>query len=429
MQDIDQVSGAGGLAASETNSLNETANQIAASIATQITYATQQNDVPVIADLAIVNTGDENLEGLDLTLAVDPPLIDGRTWRIDRLAAGGELRLRDRKVSLAGGMLSHLTERCRAELSLKLTCDGQLLAEEKRELIGLARNEWGGTDHMPELLAAFVMPNHPAVGRILKDASKILSRSGKQSALEGYQQRSRKRVWEIAAALWSAVAQCRLTYVEPPASFELVGQKIRTPGEVIDSGLATCLDTAVLFAAALEQSGLRPLIVFTRGHAFCGVWLQPQGLPGLITDDCAEIRKYMDLNELVLFETTLVTGDPPAKYSKAIEAGKRHLAEEVEGEFVYALVIRRARQQQITPLSAETKAKEGEAQEIVVAEALEEAPDLPAFDLGLETSENPETPEGRLDHWKRKLLDLTKRNRLLIQPPLKTSWPRGRRSS
>src|SRR3546814_15604571 len=79
------------------------------------------------------------------------------------------------------------------------------------------------------------MPNDPAVSRLLKEASEILRRSGKDPSLEGYQQKSRKRVWEIAAAVWSAVAQRRLTYAEPPASFERNGQKIRKPGEVLDN--------------------------------------------------------------------------------------------------------------------------------------------------------------------------------------------------
>src|SRR3546814_5989994 len=116
--------------------------------------------------------------------------------------------------------------------SLRLTRGDELIAEEQREIVGLAHNEWGGARHMPELLAAFVMPNDPAVSRLLKEASEILRRSGKDPSLEGYQQKSRKRVWEIAAAVWSAVATRRLTYAEPPASFEGNGQKIRTPGDV-----------------------------------------------------------------------------------------------------------------------------------------------------------------------------------------------------
>src|SRR3546814_19741459 len=71
-------------------------------------------------------------------------------------------------------------------------------------------------------------------------------------------------------------------------------------------------------------------------------------------------------------------------------------------KFVYALDIARARQQQISPLGIERVVKEGDtAGDAVVAEGMEEAPDLPGFDLGIETNEKPDTPEGRLDHWKR----------------------------
>src|SRR3546814_9656941 len=92
---------------------------------------------------------------------------------------------------------------------------------------------------------------------------------------------------------------------------------------------------------------LRPLIAFTEGHAICGLWLQPQTLPSLITDDPAELRKHIDLKELLLFETTLVTHEPPKKFSKSIETANGEIAAAVEDKFVYALAIARARQQQI----------------------------------------------------------------------------------
>ena len=38
-------------------------------------------------------------------------------------------------------------------------------AESRHQIIALARNEWGGAQYMPELLAAFVMPNDLAVQR------------------------------------------------------------------------------------------------------------------------------------------------------------------------------------------------------------------------------------------------------------------------
>ncbi|WP_331715163.1 hypothetical protein [Pseudomonas arsenicoxydans] len=66
----------------------------------------------------------------------------------------------------------------------------------------------------------------------------------------------------------------KLDYALPPASFEQSGQKIRSPDQIADFGLATCLDLTLLFCAALEQIGLNPVIVFTHGHAFAGLWGQ-----------------------------------------------------------------------------------------------------------------------------------------------------------
>ena len=82
-----------------------------------------------------------------------------------------------------------------------------------------------------------------------------------------------------------------ITYAVPPASFESTGQKIRLPSVIATTGLATCLDTALLFAAAFEQAGLHPVIVFTKGHAIVGAWLQPLYFPNLTVEEPIFVRK------------------------------------------------------------------------------------------------------------------------------------------
>ncbi len=290
-------------------------------------------------------------------------------------------------------------------------------------MIALARNEWGGAEFMPELLAAFVTPNDPSVQAILKKASGILEAAGKTSSLEGYQARSRKRSWEIASGIWAAVSSRGITYAEPPAGFERQGQKIRSPSMIDEHGLATCLDTALLFAAAIEQAGLYPLVVLTKNHALAGVWLQPQTLPALTVEDPLEIRKAIAQDELVLFETTLATGGRALSFSKAIEEGKRRVSEAHEDDFVYAIDIRLARGREIQPLaSTVTGLPSGPV--IEVSEApFDEAPDLPPFETGTVLNDTPQTPAERLDRWKRSLLDLSKRNRLLNLKPSATAIP------
>ena len=84
----------------------------------------------------------------------------------------------------------------------------------------------------------------------------------------------RKRAWELTSAIWAAVARMKLDYALPPASFEQTGQKVRSPSHVTEHGLATCFDLALFFCAAIEQAGLNPVLVFTKGHAFAGVLAQ-----------------------------------------------------------------------------------------------------------------------------------------------------------
>jgi hypothetical protein len=119
----------------------------------------------------------------------------------------------------------------------------------------------------------------------------------------------------------------KLDYALPPASFEHRGQKIRGATQVADSGLGTCMDLALLFCSTLEQIGLNPLVVFTRGHAFAGVWLKSEEFSTTVVDDVTALRKRLKLKELLLFETTLVTQRPPVPFSRAVDVGAEQLSE------------------------------------------------------------------------------------------------------
>lgn len=388
--------------------------EIEALIARKIGFASHQNAVPLIRELSVWNTHDTDIEHLTLTLSTDPDFVESRTWQIDRLNAGDRLGIRERDIKLNAAYLSGLTESLNADVIMRVSQGDTVLVEQRFPTELLARTEWGGLSAMPELLAAFCMPNDPAVDRVLKMASQVLRRAGKKDGIDGYESKSRTRTWELASAIWSAVCSLRLSYALHPASFEQQGQKIRPPSVVLEHGVATCLDTALLFAAALEQAGLNALLVMTKGHAFVGVWLQPQEFSQLLTDEASAVRKRLDLKEMVVFETTLATQAPAPGFSQAIVAAERQLDDE---QFIMAIDVHRARMQKIRPLallSAVTVTDDPASDTPPAAEALEEAPALPGFDV--ELNEGNEGPAGKLTLWQRKLLDLTTRNRLLHLP-------------
>jgi len=388
--------------------------KIDVTVTTKLGFASQQNAVPVLRELEITNNSEFDYDDLALILTTSPAFLEGKTWKIDRLPKGDSLHITDRDLKLDAAYLADLTESLRGELKLNLCCADQTLATETFAIEILANNEWGGAGVMPELLAAFAMPNDPAVDRLLKSASDVLRKAGKKDSIDGYLGQSRTRTWELSSALWSAVCGLKLSYALPPSSFEMQGQKVRTPSKILDGGVATCLDTALLFAALAEQAGLNPLLLLTKGHAFVGVWLQPQEFSQLITDEASAVRKRIELNELLVFETTLATQAIAPSFSQAVETAKRQVNDD---DFIMVIDLRRARMQRIRPLALSGQRfqlDQSAAEKPASIDALEEAPLLPGFDVEIQIE--PDSPASKLNLWQRKLLDLTTRNRLLHLP-------------
>ncbi|MDE9441304.1 DUF3320 domain-containing protein [Xenorhabdus bovienii] len=385
------------------------------SITRKIGFASHQNAVPILRELSVNNEGQNDYKHLLLSLTSSPAFLEPRTWNIDQLSQGTCIDIAERDIKLDAEYLFSLSESMKGDVTLTLLDGENVIATCNYPIELLAKNEWGG-DSMAELIAAFVMPNDAAIDKVLKGTSDVLRRAGKNDAIDGYTGQSRKRCWELASALWSAVAGLKLSYALPPASFETQGQKIRTPSAILEGKMATCLDSTLLFAAAIEQMGMNPIVIFTEGHAFVGFWLQPQEFSTLMTEEVSAVRKRIDLQEMVVFETTLITKFPAPSFSQAIEAAQRHLTDQA---FIIAVDIRRARMQKIRPLALATpKLTEASLQESateVINDVLEEAPTLPAFDVDIQT-DLPNSVADKLTIWQRKLLDLTTRNRLLHLP-------------
>ncbi len=397
------------------------------SLASQINFAYHQNSIPLIRDISIANNTRDTLQGLVLRMDVSPSFVEPKTWSIANLPSDAETNIADRDTTLNGKFLLDLTESMRGEVTFSLLKEGTEIAKTVCKVEVLARNEWGGYGAQPELLAAFSMPNDPAIDKVLSQAADILRRSKHDAALDGYASEKRERSWVVVSAIWSALDSIGLNYSYPPKSFEQTGQKIRTPSMIISSGLATCIDTTMLFCSAIEQASLHPVVILKGGHSFVGVWLQPESFRSVVMDDVTTLRKRISLNELIVFETTLITQRSELSFSHAIENANKQLVEEVEVDFVCAIDIQRAREQQIKPLSfVEHTEKDGEVPEIKTASRpiLEESPDIGGFAKPEPSDNNNEKiQETRLERWQKKLLDLSLRNPLLNCRFSKTTIP------
>ena len=388
-------------------------------------YASIQNSVPVIRSLRLINHGTEAVENVQVLITCNPRFAQGMKLRFDRLGPSETRRIAPIDLHPDHTFLAELQESVNAAVNVSVLTGTEELAHIMQPVEVLAYDQWAGTRALPELLAAFCMPNNPAVDVLIAAASKLLRSEFPELSMNGYQSKSRDVVWKQVSALYSTICSHSLQYTEPPASFGTDGQKIRTPERVLETRVATCLDLAMLFVSCFEQAGLRAVVLLKEGHAWVGVWLHSACFADPLTDDVQAVRKRVDSGEFLTFETTGVAQHHSRRPSLriALEQGHAHLQE--EGTFRYVVDIHRARERQIKPLPSRAgtvKRSETDADETPVA--IEPTPRLPALDPEFLTPIDllaDDTPEGRLSKWKSKLLDLTLRNRLLNFKPTKST--------
>jgi len=132
----------------------------------KVSFALSQNSVPIILELAIQNNGQATWENLILTLHADPPFFHPRSWQLSKIAPEQRCLITDLELALDEGQLFRLTESEKGQATFELTQGDCVLERQVLPVELLARNQWGGLGQYPELTAAFVRPNDPAVEQI-----------------------------------------------------------------------------------------------------------------------------------------------------------------------------------------------------------------------------------------------------------------------
>ena len=204
--------------------------------ADRLCYAMQQNASPVVSMLRLQNDAPRALANVEVEVRIEPALAAPVVLRVDALESGAVHAFGAVPLVLLAEALANATERQRADLLVAVRENGVELRRESFALELLAYNEWPGSSAPYTLLSAFVLPNHPVVATVLKDAAKLLLDETGSAALDGYQSADSARPLQIARAVYEVLRARNLAYVSPPASFERSGQKVRTPEQVLEGG-------------------------------------------------------------------------------------------------------------------------------------------------------------------------------------------------
>jgi len=292
------------------------------------------------------------------------------------------------RVSLTSELSRSLQESVMTSLYVSVTWGTHVILQRTYRVALLPTDEWQDDDLNRIWLPSFVLPRDPVVIKLLDHAQRYLvaiadrcdaSFDAYQSILGVPEERYYPAIdAQVQAIWWALVQDFRLAYINPPPTFTEAAQRLRTPSDCINGKRGTCIDLALLLAAAFEYIEMYPVVFLLDGHAFPGYCRSEAAHASLVEllskvpqdgssgQNPAEIaqmpevrsvwmfdkRYYWDIVRMVRsglivpIETTLIAG--AAGFSDAVAQGIENLRN--KAEFQYLVDIQTARERNVTPI-------------------------------------------------------------------------------
>jgi hypothetical protein len=123
-----------------------------------VNYAFQQNAIPVVKELRFQND-DVARKDLIIRVSTEPAFAAPVEIRLQGITANGEHRVAPLDLKLNHDFLSGLNEKITGWLKVEVIEGDTVLCARTESVSLLARNEWCGLVSLPEILAAFILPN------------------------------------------------------------------------------------------------------------------------------------------------------------------------------------------------------------------------------------------------------------------------------
>jgi hypothetical protein len=292
------------------------------------------------------------------------------------------------RVSLTSELSRSLQESVVTSLYVSVTWGQHIILQTTCRVALLPTDEWQDDDLNRIWLPSFVLPRDPVVMKLLDSAQRYLVAIADHSdaGFDAYQSIAglpEERYYpavdaQVQAIWWALVQDFRLAYINPPPTFTESAQRLRTPSDCIDGKRGTCIDLALLLAAALEYIEMYPVVFLLEGHAFPGYCRSeaahkslvellskvPQDGPSVQNPAAIarmpEVRSvwmfdkryYWDIvrmvraGQIVPIETTLIAS--AAGFSDAVTQGIENFRN--KAEFQYLVDIQTARERNVTPI-------------------------------------------------------------------------------
>lgn len=319
-----------------------------------INFAMQQNYVPIIRNLIFTNIIKENIDNVKVNISFEPEFAHSFETTIGTLEPEKPIEISPVKISIIPDYLLSLTEKMVGNIHIDVFSNDEKIHSHEDDIELLAYDQWSGALIMPEIICAFITPNHPKITEIIGRAGAYLQKWLGAPSFTAYQSQNPNVVKNQMAAIYAVLQEENIAYTMPPASYEELGQRLRYPHMVLEQKMGTCIDLSTLYASCLEAVGLNPIIVIIKGHAFCGCWLDDESFSESVQDDISVIGKRIaeGIDEICLIECTDFIAGSATSFDGATRDGNARL--DNPHDFLLAVDVVRSRASGIRPTPMRT---------------------------------------------------------------------------
>ncbi len=377
-----------------------------------VNYALFHNNIPICQSLQLTNKSGQTLNDVrvicegDYFMPCQSPLIGN-------IAADKTVRVKPFEIVPNHDKLTKVTERFATTFVIKVMVKGELVHEESFVIEPLPYDYWQGTGTMPQTVASFITPNHPAINSMVLESAAMLKQIKGESMLTAYQSGNTNDVRAQVAAVFAALHKHGIVYRSVPASYEKEGQRITLPHQVLATKIGNCIELTLLMASVLEAIDINTVVVIQQGHAYLGVWLVDDCYSCSVCDDPAYIEKKLSkgIDEMLVLECTKLASENTS-FDEALSAAELHLAE--HSVFQMFIDVKRCRLEHILPLPFTVGADGTSVLDptgVSHDKCLLNVKEHDRYDLSNITNANSTLT--KYDIWERKLLDFSLRNQLL----------------
>ena len=159
-----------------------------------INFAMQQNGASIIHQISIENTTHAPLKDVQVQITTEPAFGNSVPTVIEAIPANDRVCLQTFNLTLSTNYFTQLTERLSGSLKVEITSETKAIFSQTYPIDILAYDQWGGLNVLPEMLAAFITPNHAVISPVIKRAATILEQWTGNPSLDEYQSRNPDRV-------------------------------------------------------------------------------------------------------------------------------------------------------------------------------------------------------------------------------------------